>query len=155
MSTAGIPVQQANNWLAPEQHLVALVKAAVAGLVPAVHVLTRKDLAGVKEAAQLVPALHIVYAGTRVADHQYKTTRYAHKWLLVAAVRNVADTVGNQAARADAGALLELGVNALTNAEVPGCATRLTPVTPPPPSPGAGYYYLPAAFEVETVFHKR
>ena len=51
MSTAGIPVQQANNWLAPEQHLVALVKAAVAGLVPAVHVLTRKDLTGVSGAA--------------------------------------------------------------------------------------------------------
>ena len=38
------------------------------GMSPAVHVLTRADLAAVKESAQTTPPVHLTYGGYRLAD---------------------------------------------------------------------------------------
>ena len=48
MSNQGLTVAEANNWLALEPHLLALIAQAVQGMSPAVHVLTSADLADVK-----------------------------------------------------------------------------------------------------------
>ena len=43
MSTQGQTVAEANNWLALEPHLLALIGHAVQGMSPAVHVLSSAD----------------------------------------------------------------------------------------------------------------
>ncbi len=154
MSVATMPVELANNWLALEPHMVALLQRAVFGMTPAVHVLTRADLAAVKESAQHTPAVHIVYGRTRVMEVVGTRMRLRHTWYAVAAVRNAAGTQSGQAARADAGPLVERMVNALFGAALPGATTTLEPADAPPPLFSAGFLYMPTAFEVETVFHK-
>lgn len=57
-----------NDFLAMEPLLVQIVRDAVAGQVPAVHVLTEADLKGVEEAKQFTPAVHVLYGGFTVAD---------------------------------------------------------------------------------------
>lgn len=152
MSTAGLPLEVTNNFLALEPHLVERVKTAVAGMVPAVHVLTSADLADVKEQAQLTPAVHVIYAGYRVAESAGTKWRLVHKWLAVAAVRNVANTKSGEAARRDAGLLATKVAMALAGASIPGATKVLEMVTPPPARYASGFQYLPSAFEAETVF---
>ena len=90
-----------NDFLAIESHLVERVKAAVAGMTPAVHVLTAAELADVAEAQQLTPAVHIVYDRFRVVEARTdgRVTRLDHTWLAVTATRNVSDTRSGAAAR--------------------------------------------------------
>ena len=154
MSTAGLPLEVANNFLALEPHLVERVKAAVAGMVPAVHVLTSSELADVKEQGQLTPAVHVIYAGYRVAEAVGTKWRLVHKWLAVAAVRNVANVKTGEAARRDAGVLATKVAMALAGASIPGTTKPLEMVTPPAPRYASGFQYLPSAFEAETVFIK-
>ena len=154
MSTAGLPLEVTNNFLALEPHLVERVKAAVAGMTPAVHVLTSADLADVKEQAQLTPAVHVIYAGYRVTEAAGIKWRLVHKWLAVSAVRNVANTKSGEAARRDAGLLATKVAMALAGASIPGATRALEMVTPPPARYASGFQYLPSAFEAETVFIK-
>ena len=154
MSTEGLPLEVTNNFLALEPHLVERVKAAVAGMVPAVHVLTSSELADVKEQGQHTPAVHVIYAGYRVAEAVGTKWRLVHKWLAVAAVRNVANVKTGEAARRDAGVLATKVAMALAGAPIPGATKPLEMVTPPAPRYASGFQYLPSAFEAETVFIK-
>ncbi len=154
MSTQGQTVAQANNWLALEPHLVQLVQQAVAGMKPAVHVLTSADLADVKEGAQKTPAVHLIYGGYRVAEDLGTAWRLLQTWYAVVVVRNVAAQRSGQAARQDAGPMVAQVVGALVGAMVPGATRPLTLVSPPPASYRAGHQYIPSAFEVETIFRK-
>ncbi|GKS97031.1 hypothetical protein [Acidovorax sp. SUPP2825] len=154
MSNAGLSIAEANNFMALEGRLIALVQGAVQHMVPAVHVLTAADLADVKEAVQKTPAVHVIYGGYQVEEDMGTSWRLAHTWFVVAAVRNVATTRSGQAARQDAGALAAHVVGALAGAQVPGAVRPLTLITPPPAGYAAGYLYLPTAFRAETIFRK-
>lgn len=148
-------VQAANDFLALERDLVERLKLMLAGLSPAVHVLTAADLADVSEANQPVPAVHVIYRGFRVLESRLdgRAAKLDHTWLAVTATRNVAGTRSGAAARRDASELMAKVGAALMGFRPPlaSSALRLTPG----PGPGykAGYQYLPLAFLVETHFH--
>ena len=154
MSNQGLTVAEANNWLALEPHLLALIAQAVQGMSPAVHVLTSADLADVKESAQKTPAVHLVYGGFRIAEDMGASWLLQHKWYAVVVVRNVATQRSGQAARQDAGPMVTQVMGGLAGAQVPGATRALTLATPPPASYRAGHQYIPSAFEAETIFRK-
>lgn len=155
MSAAGLTPQEVNNFAHLEDHLVALLKRAVQGMSPAVHVLTTADLVGVQEEAQFVPALHVVGNGFAVVEAQYRAMRLRHVWYVVAVVRNAASQRRTDAARRDAGALQTRAMAALLSEPLPGAATPLTPTAAPAGVPSKkGYYYLPSGWQVESVFRK-
>ena len=154
MSNQGLTVAEANNWLALEPHLLALVAQAVQGMSPAVHVLTSADLADVKESAQKTPAVHLIYGGYRIAEDLGTAWRLEHTWYAVVVVRNVATQRSGQAARQAAGPLVAAVVAALVGASVPGASRPLTLASPPPASYRAGHQYIPSAFQAETIFRK-
>ena len=154
MSNQGLTVAEANNWLALEPHLLALIAQAVQGMSPAVHVLTSADLADVKESAQKTPAVHLIYGGYRIAEDLGTAWRLAHKWYAVVVVRNVATQRSGQAARQDAGPMVTQVMGVLAGAQVPGATRALTLATPPPASYRAGHQYIPTAYEAETIFRK-
>ncbi|HEY0953981.1 MAG TPA: hypothetical protein VGE36_04440 [Roseateles sp.] len=143
-----------NNFLALEPHLVARVRAAVADLAPAVFVLTVADLADVREAAQRVPAVHVIWNGFKVDEVNGAGTkaRLAHTWLAVAAVRNVADTRSGGAARQEAGELLARAGGALMGFQPPGAVKPLRLAPAPRSWASAGFLYVPMAFIAETLF---
>lgn len=146
-----------NNFLEPEAHIVARLKEALAGVKPAVHVLTAADLAKVKEENQPTPAVHVVWNGFRVlqAREDGAAARLDHTWLVVAAVRNVRTLQSGQDARAAAGELAARAGAALMGYRPPNVAgpMRLAPAPGSGISP-AGFMYLPLAFLVETVFQR-
>ncbi|MBF9263605.1 phage tail terminator protein [Paracidovorax cattleyae] len=154
MSTQDLTTAEANNFMALEPHLVALVRQAVEGMSPAVHVLTAAEIADVKETAQRTPAVHVIYGGYRIAEDIGVAWELEHTWYVVAAVKNVATARSGQAARQDAGALAAHVVGALAGATVPGATRPLTLITPPAARYAAGFQYLPSAFQATTVFRK-
>lgn len=154
MSAAGQSVAETNNFMALEPHLVALVSAAVAGMSPAVHVLTAAELGDVKESAQLTPAVHLIYGGYRVAEDLATAWRLEHTWYAVVVVRHVGTQRTGAAARAVAGPLLATVIGALAGAALPGAARPLVLATPPRADYRAGVQYVPSAFAVETIFRK-
>ena len=154
MSAAGLTPVQVNDFSQLEDRIVELLQAAVAGMSPAVHVLTAADLDAVKEAGQKVPALHVIGAGFEPLESGHKVARLRHTWYVVAAVRNVATQRSGAAARRDAGPLLAQAMAALLSAPLPGAATPLTLTRAPRGVHRAGYFYLPSAWTVETVFRK-
>lgn len=154
MSTQGLTVEQANDFMALEPHLVELVRRAVAGMSPAVHVLTSAEIADVKESAQRTPAVHVIYGGYRVLGDIGTAWELSHTWYVVAAVKNVATQRSGAAARKGAGELAAHVVAALAGAKVEGATKPLTLLTPPPARYSAGFQYLPSAFQAITVFRK-
>lgn len=150
MSTAGMTAEQAADFMALEPHLVGLIQAAVAGMVPAVHVLTAAELADVQESKQLTPAVHLVYGGYRIEQDMGSAWRLQHTWYAVTVVRNVAQARTGAPGRQDAGRLATRVALALADARVPGAAEPLTLITPPAPSHSAPYTYLPTAVRAVT-----
>lgn len=148
------PTVHPNNFLSPEPHIVARLKGALAGQQPAVHVLTEADLADVKENAQLVPAVHVIWNGFRVleANQRGDRARLEHTWLCVAAVRNVASARSGAAARQEAGELIALAGGALAGFQPPNTAGPLRLAPAPRGGSSKGFMYLPLAFTVETMF---
>lgn len=155
MSAQGMTVDQVNDFMALEQHLVDSVEKAVAGMQPAVHVLTAADLDGVKEQAQRTPAIHVIYGGYSIAEDMRVTWRLAHRWYIVAAVRSAAKVRSGQVARLSAGALGARVTAALAGQCLPGAASALMLVTPPAARYAAGFQYIPSALQVETIFKKQ
>lgn len=143
-----------NNFLAIEPQLVARLKEALADLRPAVFVLTEADLAGVKESAQHVPAVHVIWNGFGVAEANTLGTRarLVHTWLCVAAVRNVGDVRSGAAARQEAGELLARAGGVLMGFKPQGAITPLRLAPGPRSWASKGYLYVPLAFNVETLF---
>lgn len=154
MSTQSMSIEESNDFMAIEVRLVELVKAAVADMSPAVHVLTTSDIQDVAEKAQNTPAVHLIYGGHKVVEDQRTALRLEHTWYAVAAVRNVAAARSGQAARRDAGRLVARVMGALMGASVQGATRTLELVTPPKPRYVAGFQYIPSAVVVETVFRK-
>ena len=144
-----------NNFLEPEPHIVARLKEALAGLKPAVHVLTARDLSQVKEENQPTPAIHVVWNGFKVLEARADgaAARLDHTWLVVAAVRNVRTLKSGEDARTAAGDRAARAGAALMGYRPPNVAgpMRLAPAPGSGISP-AGFMYLPLAFLVESVF---
>ncbi|QPF74194.1 hypothetical protein G8A07_15570 [Roseateles sp. DAIF2] len=143
-----------NNFLAPEPHIVARLQEALAGQQPAVHVLTEADLADVKEQAQFVPAVHVVWNGFRVleAGALGRKARLEHTWLCVVAVRNVAGARNGAAARQEAGELIARVGAALAGFKPPNVYTPMQLAPGPRGGSSKGFMYVPLAFTVETIF---
>lgn len=154
MSTSGQSVEQANDFMALEVPLLELIRTAVAGLSPAVHVLSASELADVLESAQAVPAVHLIYGGFSPVEDVGTAVRLAHRWHVVAAVRNKAQIKQGGPARLAAGALLARVVGRLLATSIPGSVSPVKLVTPPPPKYIGGFQYLPATLSVETIFRK-
>jgi hypothetical protein len=143
-----------NNFMAAEPHIVARLKEALAGLQPAVHVFTMADLADVKESAQLVPAVHVVWGGFRVLEASARgdRARLEHTWLCVAAVRNVAAARHGAAARQEAGELIARAGAALMGLTLPNTTKPLGLAGAPQGGASNGFMYLPLAFKTESIF---
>lgn len=154
MSTAGMTLAQANNFMALEPRLVALLEAAVVGMSPAVRVLTAADLAGMKEASQPAPAVHVVYQGYRVLEDIGLAWRMGTTWLAVAVGKSAAKMRSGEVARQEAGVLSAHITGALAGAELEGAIRPLTLVTPPAASYSAPFVYLPTAVMAEVIFRK-
>ena len=154
MSTTGMSVLVSNDFMALEPHLVDLLKQAVAGMSPAVHVLTAADLADVQESKQLTPAVHVVYGGYSIDQDIGTAWRLVHTWYAVAVVRNAAQVRSGAAGRQTAGQLAATVALALADAAVDGAAENLTLISPPTPSYSAPYSYLPTAIQAVTHFRK-
>lgn len=154
MSTAGQTPEQANAFMALEPRLVALLRCALEGMSPAVHVLTAGELAEVQEARQHTPAVHLVYGGYRIAQDIGRAWRLEHTWYAVTVVRNVAQARSGAPGRQDAGAIATAVALALADAPLEGAAERLTLITPPAPSHSAPFTYLPTAVLAVTHFVK-
>lgn len=147
-------VEQSNAFMALEPRLVALLKTALAGMSPAVHVLTTAELSEVQESNQLTPAVHVVYGGYRIDQDVGSAWRLEHVWYAVTVVRNVAKVRSGAAGRQDAGAIATVVALALADAQVDGAAERLSLISPPIPSHKAPYSYLPTAVRAVTHFQK-
>lgn len=143
-----------NDFLEPETHIVARLQQALAGLQPAVHVLTAAQLAHVKESAQHTPAVHVIWTGFRVLESRSdgRAARLEHTWLVVAAVRNVQSARSGAAARAEAGDLVARAGAALMGFRAPNTAGPLRLTNSPPAGYSGGFMYLPLAFLIETAF---
>lgn len=154
MATTPAAAPHPNNFLEPEAHLVARLKAAFAGRKPAVHVLTAADLAGIKEEHQPTPAVHVVWNGYRVLESRAdgRAARLDHTWLAVATVKNVRTLQSGAAARSEAGELAAQAGAALMGFRPPNVAGPLRLTPGPGAGHNAGFVYLPLAFLVETVF---
>ncbi|QXL84095.1 hypothetical protein [Comamonas sp. NLF-1-9] len=154
MSTL-LTLEEVNDFSRLEAAIVDLLKAAVAGLTPAVQVLTAADLASVKEAAQYTPALHVISDGfTPQSEADPRLLRLAHRFYVIAAVRNVATQKSGRAARRDAGPLLARAMAALLGEKLPGTTRPLAAMRAPGGEYRAGFFYLPSAWQAETVFRK-
>ena len=154
MSAAGMTVEQVNDFSQIEERLVELLQAAVAGMSPKVHVLTAADLEGVTENAQLTPALHVISNGFVPVESAYRIVRLRHTWYVVAAVRNVATQRSGAAARREAGPLLSRAIAALLSERLPGTDKPIELAAAPRGAGRGGFYYLPSAWTVETIFRK-
>ena len=154
MSASGMSVEQVNDFSQIEDCIVDLLRAAVGGMSPKVHVLTAVDLDGVKENAQLTPALHVISGGFRPVESAYGAARLAHTWYVVAAVRNVAAQRSGAAARREAGPLLARAIGALLSERLPGSDRPMELAAGPRGEYRAGFYYLPSTWTVETIFRK-
>lgn len=145
-----------NDFLAPEPHIVGRLKEALVDLRPQVHVLTAAELASIREDTQPVPAVHVVWAGFRVLESRTDgaAARLDHTWLAVVAVRNVAQLKSGAAARLDAGPLVARVGAALMGYRPPNVNGPLR-LAPGPGAGGAnGFFYVPLAFQVETIFQR-
>ena len=116
------------------------------------NVFSTADLAGVKEARQVTPALHVVlHSYQPLSDDGGSSSRWREVWLVVAVVKNVRQGVGAQAVRDDAAALLAETVAALDGWRCPGAVGFVRAIAPPAPVITDGFGYFPLAFEVQTV----
>lgn len=137
------------TWLGLEP-LIAARLAPVAAAHGA-HVLSAADLAGATEASLPKPSLRIVYAGHAVLRPDGPAApgfgQIEQTWLVVPAVRNVADIKSAAPARRDASPLVDAVWDALDGWNPGSGYGRLVSVTPPSrPLTLEGVIYVPLAF---------
>jgi hypothetical protein len=143
---------QGNLW-ALEAILRERLSAQLADLVPRVHVLSSADLAGVTEATQPTPAVHVVYHGYRVTESRSdgRGARLEQTWLATVATRNVRDLRTGGAARLDAGQIAARVASALMGFKPTPASKPLRLVDAPAAGYGDGFAYMPLAFVGELV----
>jgi hypothetical protein len=141
-----------SNPLDLEPMLLARLQTALAGLVPAVHVLTAAELADVAEERQLVPAVHLLFGDLKPLEAVGADTRVACTWLTVVAVRNVAAQRKGATQRANSAVLLQAVYAALAGWKPTG---QSKPLELAPSAAGGhsnGFFYLPLTWRTELVW---
>lgn len=143
------------NLLVLQAELVDLLKAALADVRPAVHILTPSDLASETDTdkatakPQPVPAVNVVYMGHRfgAGEDQQRTDGKAllMQQLFVAEVvtRSVRSLKAGSAARDEGGALAMRVLFALMGVRLPSANSRLAMRPGPGPVYRNGMQYLP------------
>lgn len=132
------------------EHLVSRLKARC----PAAgdNVFATADLAGVKEKAQVTPALHVVLHSYRpLSDDHGSTSRWSEIYLVVAVVKHARQNVGAEAVRNAAAPLIAETIAALNGWRCPGCIGLARAIDPPNPLITDAFGYFPLAFAVESV----
>lgn len=133
------------DYLAAERGIVTQLQAA---LDARVRVLTTADLAGVTEAKQFTPAVHVIYAGDSVPTgdgargNTGRPQKITQRWQAVVAVRNTAQPRSGAGARDSAGPLLSAVITALAG-HVPAAgagALHRANAVGPAYTPGFAYY---------------
>jgi hypothetical protein len=137
-----------DNLMMLEPLLTARLAEQLADLSPKVHVLSAADLAGVTEATQVTPAVHVIYSSYRVTESRSdgRAARIAQTWLCVVATKNVKATRSGVAARVDAGLIAARVCKALLGYTPPGTSKPLHLEQGPGAGFKDGYGYLPLAF---------
>ncbi|MFZ2269043.1 MAG: hypothetical protein WAV95_15820 [Azonexus sp.] len=118
------------------------------------NIFQAESLAGVKESAQVTPALHLVLGPYRPTSNDgTSSTIWETIWFVVAVVKNQRQGKGAKAVREDSGAglLLQQAIAALDGWQCPGTIDLVHAVPPPPPLITAGFGYFPLAFETKCV----
>lgn len=140
-----------DNLMLLEPQIMARLGEHLADLSPAVHVLAAADLAGVTEATQRTPAVHVVYQGYRVVESRSDGTaaRLEQTWLVTVATKNVKDTRSGAAARADSGLIAARVARALMGFKADAASKPLRLAQGPSAGFSNGYAYLPLAFVAE------
>ena len=139
-------------------HLMAepLLIARIEDQVPDLRaVLSAADLAGVKAASQVTPAVHVLYGGddvpTREGDRGWtgKPQKILQRWMAVVAVRNARTQRTGAAAREDAGPLLSQLIGALAGFQLDPALGPLKRIPAPQPAYDAGFAYFPTLWTTE------
>lgn len=150
---------QLTNLLVLQDELVAHLKAALADIRPAVHVLAPSDLAskvdakGVATVIQPTPAVNVIFLGLRpdTDPGRQRTDGSAMimQQLFVAEVvtRNVRELKSGSAARNEAGELAAQVLLALMATKLPSAIGVLKVLPGPGPVYQGGNQYLPISIE--------
>lgn len=156
-TSAPAPAPHPNDFMAAEPHIVARLREALHSIKPAVHVLTALDLASLVEAKQPTPAVHVLWRGFKVLETRTDgvAAKLDHTWAVVAAVRNVRTLASGQDARAEAGRLAAQAGAALMGWRPDNVSGPMRLANAPAAqASAAGFFYLPLAFNVATIFQR-
>lgn len=139
------------NLMVLEPQIMARLTEHLAGMVPKVHVLAAADLAGVTEATQVTPAVHVVYQNYRIVESRSdgKAARIEQTWLAILATKNVKDTRSGAAARAEAGVIAARVAKALMGFKADSASKPFNLAQGPGAGFSNGFAYLPLAFVAE------
>jgi hypothetical protein len=138
--------------LSAEPLIVARLEAKLAALnLPALRVLTAPDLAEVAEEQQTVPAVHVVYGGHAISQDQGEgaVVELQQTWHTVVVVRNVRGIRSGEAAREEAGQILDAVFRALTGWRPGAEFRRLRPANAPRAGYSKGYGYYPLSWTLK------
>jgi hypothetical protein len=138
--------------LSLEPLLVDRLKTALASHLPDVHVLAAADLDGVLEERQLVPAVHVVFAGLKPVTADVASTRVECIWLTVVALKNVCAAGKGAAGRSSTSALANAVYGALAAWMPPGHSKPLALAIGPNGGHSNGFFYLPLAWRTEFIW---
>lgn len=147
MATAGIA-----GPMTLEPLLIERLKSALDGNTPAVHVLAAADLAGVLEERQLVPAVHVLFAGLRPLSANVHDTLVECIWNTVVSVRNASSQGQGAPGRVDTNALAIAIYASLVGWTPPGHSSPLTLASGAPGGASNGFFYLPLTWRTEFVW---
>lgn len=130
-----------------------LLERLGAYLPSGVRLLTAPDLEGVREGAQITPAVYLLYDGYQVVEVAPggDPTRVATRWLTVATVRNVRAITSGAPAREDAAPILDAIYLALAGWKPPGLSRPIQLDEAPAALYTAGYLYCPLGWRLEQV----
>lgn len=104
------------------------------------------DLDGVRAAAQVTPAVYVIYGGYKPErDNGPGVVEITQRWLVVVTVRNVRDSASGEGVRDDAGALAHATLTALMGWR-PADHTPLILEAGPSPGIDKGFGYFPFVF---------
>ncbi len=151
------------NLLVLQDELVDLLKAQLADMQPAVHILTPADLAG-EEAegkdkapgkAHPVPAVNVVYLGHKFSLDQERqrtdgrATLIAQLFALEVVTKSVRSLKAGSAARNEGGVLAMRVFKAAVGARLPSAMGAVKFVPGPGPAYRGGMQYLPLVVSVD------
>jgi hypothetical protein len=125
-----------------EPRLVERIRQSVD--VTGLKILNGAELAGVKEASQPTPAIHVIYDGFTAREDK-GLVEIVERWITVVAVRNVRSARSGEDARQSAGPIMDALFHALLGWQTDGIKPLL-PANPPRPGFAAGFGYFPLAW---------